>query len=69
MADAEKIRENRLRRMAERQGYTLRKSRRRDFRAADYGMYWIVDPNTRFIVAGGDFGMNLDSVESWLTEK
>lgn len=40
---AEKVRENRLRRMAERQGLELRKSRRRDPRAMDYGRWYIVD--------------------------
>ena len=42
---AEKVRENRLRRMAERQGLELRKSRRRDPRAKDYGRWYIVDVN------------------------
>jgi hypothetical protein len=40
---AEKVRENRLRRMAERQGLELRKSRRRDPRAKDYGRWYMVD--------------------------
>lgn len=40
---ADKVRENRLRRMAERQGLELRKSRRRDPRAKDYGRWYIVD--------------------------
>jgi hypothetical protein len=40
---AEKVRENRLRRMAERQGLELRKSRRRDPRAKNYGRWYIVD--------------------------
>jgi len=40
---AEKVRENRLRRMAERQGLELRKSCRRDPRAKDYGRCYIVD--------------------------
>jgi hypothetical protein len=40
---AEKVRQNRLRRMAERQGLELRKSRRRDPRAKDYGRWYIVD--------------------------
>lgn len=48
---AEKVRENRLRRMAERQGHQLVKSRRRDPRAYDYGRYWITDPATKVIVA------------------
>jgi hypothetical protein len=64
----EKVRENRLRRMAERQGHQLVKSRRRDPRAYDYGRYWITDPATKVIVAGHDrFGMNLDEAEVWLT--
>jgi hypothetical protein len=40
---AEKVRENRLRRMPERQGLELRKSRRRNARARDYGRWYIVD--------------------------
>ena len=39
MENAEKVRENRLRRWAEDQGYKLEKSRRRDPRAKDYGTY------------------------------
>jgi hypothetical protein len=33
--------ENRLRRVAERQGLTLRKQRRRDHRATDYGTWYL----------------------------
>jgi hypothetical protein len=36
---AEKVRENRVRRVAERRGYTLSKSRRRDPLATDYGQW------------------------------
>jgi len=48
----EKVRENRLRRAAERQGFTLRKSRRRDRLAPDYGEMWLLrervwDPRSR----------------------
>lgn len=65
---AEKIRENRLRRMAQRQGYTLSKSKRRDPRAYDYGVYWIVDESSGGVVAGDStVGMTLDDVEAWLT--
>ena len=42
MENAEKVHENRLRRMAERQGYKLEKSRRRDPRATDYGTFMLV---------------------------
>jgi hypothetical protein len=38
---AEKVRENRLRRMADRQGLKLIKSRVRDPYAKDFGLYWI----------------------------
>jgi len=68
---AEKIRENKLRRMATRQGYALTKSRRRDPRAYDYGGYMIVDPNTNSVVAGGSplaFCLDIDQVEAWLTD-
>lgn len=63
-----KVRENRLRRMADRQGLMLQKSRRRDPRAVDYGSYWLVDTYGNYLVAGGEFGMSLDDVEEYLTE-
>jgi hypothetical protein len=44
---ADKIRENRVRRMAQRQLLRLEKSRRRDPRAVDFGGYMLVnDRNT-----------------------
>jgi hypothetical protein len=61
----EKARENRLRRAAVRQGYRLVKSRRRDPRALDYGVYWIVN-ESNVIEAGHNQGLNLDEVEAWL---
>jgi hypothetical protein len=66
----EKVRENRLRRMAERQGFVLHKSRRRDPRAIDYGRYMLVDPSTNTVVAGeveGRAALTIDEVEDWLT--
>lgn len=65
---AERTREQRLRRMAERYGLGLQKSRRRDPRALDYNKWWVVDPyNGNLIRAGGQWGMSLDDVEAWLT--
>jgi hypothetical protein len=68
---AERVRENRLRRMADRQGLRLVKSRRRDPRAVDYGGYMLVDQATNAVVAGvGALGRpvwDLDQVEAWLT--
>jgi len=69
---AEKIRENRLRRMAERQGYALVKSKRRDPRALGYAGFMIVEPYTNTIVYGeidSDQALTLDQVEAWLTRK
>ena len=67
---AEKIRENRLRRVADRQGLRLEKSRRRDPRAIDYGMYMLVDPSTNTVVYGaegtGRPNLSIDAVEAWL---
>ena len=71
MAMAEKVRENRLRRAAERQGYRLSKSRRRDPRAIDYGGYMLVDVQTNGIVAGATpyaYSLDLDAVEGLLTD-
>jgi hypothetical protein len=72
MTDTEyKIRENRVRRMAERQGLRLVKSRRRDPRALDYGGYMIVDPSTNAIVYSygyNEFGASLDDAEAWLMQ-
>jgi hypothetical protein len=46
VASLEKVRENRLRQMAKRQRLTLVKSRRRDPRAHDFGLYALIDPDT-----------------------
>jgi hypothetical protein len=64
---AEKIRENRIRRMAERQGLALGKSRRRDPRALDYGGHWLTDARTSKRVVGGEHGTTLDEIEAYLT--
>ena len=64
----DKVRENRVRRMAERQGFRLVKSRRRDPRAVDYGAYWLTDQRSNTIAAGDpQRGMSLDDAEIWLT--
>ena len=69
----DKVRENRLRRAAARQGLQLQKSRRRDPRASDFGMYYVV----QVTAPGGHWrsrellspeqGMSLDEVEVFLT--
>lgn len=68
MGTDEKVRENRLRRMAERQGLRLVKSRRRDPRAIDYGTYMLVNAEINGVVAGtagtGRPNFTLDDVEN-----
>jgi hypothetical protein len=58
----EKVRENRLRRMAARQGLAIHKSRRRDPRAIDFGHWWVVHPDERTVEL-----MDIDAVERYLT--
>ncbi|MDX3245835.1 hypothetical protein [Streptomyces sp. ME18-1-4] len=60
----DKVRENRLRRMATRQGLNLRRSRRRDRRALDYGLYWLTDSEGVNVVKSE--GVSLDEVERYL---
>lgn len=62
----DKVRENRLRRMAERQGLVFTRSRRRDPRALDYGLYWLSDRETGVTVTHVH-GITLDEVEAYLT--
>jgi hypothetical protein len=68
----DKIRENRLRRMADRQGLILRKSRARDERSLTYGCYQLVDQQVGGSVVNDPLGRgyplhSLDDVEEWLT--
>ena len=69
-----KVLEDRLRRMLDRQGYRLVKSRARDPRALTYGGYIIVDHQVGGAVAGGDgnagrgYGLDLATVERWATK-
>lgn len=65
-----KVYEDRLRRMARRQGLTLLKSRRRDPRATDYGGYMLSN-DSNYIVAGAHpnaYSMSIDEIERYLTE-
>lgn len=57
-----KTRENRVRRMAERQGLKLAKTRRRDPRAVDYGHYFLSREGVQLLTTP-----NLDDVEHFLT--
>jgi len=70
-----KVRENKLRRIAERQGLQLVKSRRRDPLAIDFGRYWLVGeedgaqyfvPSTDDIFVRARVGYTIDEVEGYL---
>jgi len=52
-----KVRENRMRRVLQRRGYRLMKSKRRDPRAYDFGGYMIIDARTRCVVRGTETGL------------
>jgi hypothetical protein len=69
---ATKVRENRLRRVADRQGYRLSKSPRRDPNALDYGLFALIDHLTGGAAnpaLAGHFvhSWDLDTVEAYLT--
>jgi anti-anti-sigma factor len=67
MMEQERVRENRLRRMAARQGLRLLKSRRRDPYASGYGTYVLVPAAaSRSIPADAQFGCDLDEIEQQL---
>lgn len=64
-----KVRENRLRRAAARQGLRLEKSRARDPRAIGAGTYHLVDVARNVIEHYGNpsgYGLDLDGVEEVL---
>jgi len=67
----EKARENRLRRLASKDGLRLVKSRKRDVYHPSYGGYMLVDVSSNFAVFGHDNGGNLvadlDDIEGYLT--
>ena len=61
---AERAREARLRRLARREGFALRKMRGRQS-LDNYGEFRIID-YSNCVVAGVRFDMSLDDVEAWL---
>lgn len=66
-----KVRENKLRRAAARQGYRLSKCRRYDRAAADFGLFALIDHTGKAVnsaLAGGFVhSWTLDQVEKYLT--
>jgi hypothetical protein len=71
MKAAEKVRENRIRRVAARQRLRLERSRRRDSRAVDYGRYQLIDIDSNIVVLGGGqhpYSVRLDEIAEDLDE-
>jgi hypothetical protein len=69
MIRKDQVRENRARRMADRQGLRLEKSRRRDSKALTFGTYQLVDQISNVLVMGDanrGYGLDLDAVEKYL---
>ncbi len=64
MDQAEKARENKVRRMAEREGFALQRSRRRDPLAIDYGVYRLWRDG--LLVLGDAVGCHMDEIEQFL---
>jgi hypothetical protein len=72
MPDQDKVRENRLRRIAERRGLKLEKSRRRDPHARDFGGFMLIEPQTKATLLGSDgfaFSATLDDVDAYLSAR
>lgn len=68
---SDKVRENKSRRAAARQGLRLERSRLRDPRATLYGTYQLVDVNTNTLVSYGSqngYGLTLDEIETELNK-
>lgn len=69
MVTADKVRENKVRRAAKRQGFVLKKSRARytyPLSIYDYGGYMLVGDDLNSIVAGEKFQLSLEEAETFL---
>ena len=66
----EKARENSIRRMAQKLGFTVRKSRKRVHYPYldDWGDYLLVDNETNGAIIGSRFDASLDEIENYLID-
>jgi hypothetical protein len=67
----EKVLENRIRRVAQRRGMKVVKSRRRDSRSVDYGGYMLIDVATNSVILGGSpiaFSATAEEIDSYLNK-
>ncbi|RIX97173.1 hypothetical protein D3218_19120 [Aureimonas flava] len=63
---ADKVQENRIRRMAERQGMQLKKIRRIDPKAIDYGHFTLSDRDGNPVSVEGKPTATADQIEAFL---
>lgn len=71
MSENDKVKENRLRRIAERRGMKIEKSRRRDPKAIDFGGYMLIDVSTNAVITGGSpypYSASIEDVEEYLKD-
>jgi hypothetical protein len=61
--------ESRIRRLAARQGFHVRKSRSRDIKLNDYGEYMLIDNSTNVPVLGWSYDASLDDIAEHLAAK
>ena len=69
MSDNEKVREARVRRVARRQGFIIRKSRIRNMSSDDQGGYRIVEARNNLIAAGEKFDLSLEDIEKFVADE
>jgi hypothetical protein len=67
MDNALKVQENRVRRTADRRGFRLEKSRRRDTLAVGFGTYQLIDNRSNTVASIGGGPLTLDEAERQLT--
>lgn len=65
----EKTQESRIRRLARRHGYLVRKSRARKYVPTmnDFGEYMLIEPNRNLVVLGERFNASLDDIETFFS--
>lgn len=71
MSENDKVKENRLRRIAERRGMKIEKSRRRDPKAIDFGGYMLIDVSTNAVITGGSpypYSASIEDIEEHLKD-
>jgi hypothetical protein len=67
MSIVEERQENRIRKLAIRRGYRVRKDRARYLNLDHHGRFCLVDADTNYVVMGTRFEVSLEEIEMFLT--